>query len=336
MRVPGHPPRLARWSRSRQRSLGIAPTGTVNFKDGGTTITGCGTAGLSGSGNSKTATCLISNLAVGVHSIVASYSGDPGNAASSSAPLSQVITSTAVPVAATFVGSDVATKGNWRGVYGADGYAILNDSTSYPAYAQVTPGGQQSYVWAAQPDSDPRALQRATTGRIAACWYSPGLVGSSFSVDVNLTDGAVHRVALYLLDWDTTVRVTRVDVLDAATQQVLSTQTLQSFNGGVYLVWNLQGHVILRFTSTGGSNAVLSGLSSARDVKDCPRRWSKAVAVPLAGVVQRRASTVVATRLKDVNASARCRWRTRESPTPTSPRRCRRRSGLYRRSSPMA
>jgi len=169
-------------------------------------------------------------------------------------------TSTVVPNSATFIGTDVATKGNWRGVYGADGYAILNDSTGYPAYAQVTPSGQQSYVWAAQPDTDARALQRATTGRIAACWYSPGLVGSSFSVDVNLTDGAAHRVALYLLDWDNNGRVVRIDVLDAATQQVLSTQNVQSFSGGTYLVWNLQGHVSVRLTSTGGTNAVLSGI----------------------------------------------------------------------------
>jgi hypothetical protein len=28
----------------------------------------------------------------------------------------------------------------------------------------------------------------------------------------------------------------------------------------VYLLWNLQGHVILRFTKLGGVNAVLSGL----------------------------------------------------------------------------
>ena len=199
-------------------------------------------------------------LAAGVHSIVANYAGDSGNAASISTPLSQVISGTTVPAAATFVGTDVATKGNWQGVYGAHGYNIINDSASYPAYAQVTPSGQQSCVWNAQPGTDVRALQRATSGRIAACWYSAGLVGGSFSVDVNLTDGAAHRVALYLLDWDNNGRAIRVDVLDATTQQVLSTQNVQSFSGGVYLVWNLQGHVILRLTSTGGTNAVLSGL----------------------------------------------------------------------------
>src|SRR6185295_2791781 len=67
----------------------------------------------------------------------------------------------ALPNGATFVGTDVATKGNWQGVYGAQGYNIINDSSSYPAYAQVTPSGQQSCVWDAQPNTDPRALQRA-------------------------------------------------------------------------------------------------------------------------------------------------------------------------------
>ena len=46
---------------------------------------------LAGSGNTKTASCSTSSLAAGTHSIVAAYSGDPANAGSASAPLSQVI-----------------------------------------------------------------------------------------------------------------------------------------------------------------------------------------------------------------------------------------------------
>jgi len=172
----------------------------------------------------------------------------------------QNYTATAVAgTAATFLGSDTATQGNWQGRYGSDGYAVINDTTSYPAYAQVNVSGQNNLTWAAQ-SSDVRALQRASGGRIAACWYSSGLVGGNFTVDVNLTDGAAHRVAFYLLDWDNNGRSVRVDVLDATTQQVLSTQTAQSFSGGVYLTWSLQGHVLIRFTSTAGTNAVLSGI----------------------------------------------------------------------------
>jgi hypothetical protein len=70
---------------------GSAPTGTVNFKDGASSISGCSAVALSGSGNSKTAICATSALGAGAHSIVASYAGDASNAASNSSTLSQTI-----------------------------------------------------------------------------------------------------------------------------------------------------------------------------------------------------------------------------------------------------
>ena len=70
---------------------GSSPTGSVNFKDGGSSISGCSAVALIGSSNARTAACSTSGLAVGTHTIVASYSGDSGNAASSSTPLSQVV-----------------------------------------------------------------------------------------------------------------------------------------------------------------------------------------------------------------------------------------------------
>jgi hypothetical protein len=70
---------------------GAAPTGTVSFRNSGTPISSCGAVSVIGTGNARTAACSLSGLAVGIHSIVASYSGDTGNAASTSAALSQVI-----------------------------------------------------------------------------------------------------------------------------------------------------------------------------------------------------------------------------------------------------
>ena len=71
---------------------GVAPTGTVNFRDGAVSIPGCAAVSLSGGGNMRSATCIAYALTVGTHSIVAAYSGDGSNGAASSAPLSQVIT----------------------------------------------------------------------------------------------------------------------------------------------------------------------------------------------------------------------------------------------------
>ncbi len=77
---------------------GNSPTGTVVFTADGTTIPGCGAVALvAGPGSSRIAACGTSGLTLGVHSIVASYSGDAGNLASVSSTLSQVINPGAVP-----------------------------------------------------------------------------------------------------------------------------------------------------------------------------------------------------------------------------------------------
>ena len=257
-------------------SAGSSPTGSVSLTDGGSALAGCTSLALTGSGNTRTAACTISSLAAGTHSIVAGYSGDAANAPSSSAALSQVINGAATTATASFVGTDTTTQGNWKGVYGSDGYAVIGDTTNYPAYAQVTAAGNSSWVWAAQ-STDPRALQRGvTTGRIAATWYS----ATSFTVDVNLTDGNPHRVALYNLDWDTTTRAQRVDILDATSGAVLDSRNVTSFNGGQYLVWTISGHVTIRITMTARVNALPSGIFfggqvTGSEFSHCARRSTR-------------------------------------------------------------
>ena len=74
---------------------GTAPTGSVNFIDGASSIAGCSAVALTGSGDSKTAKCTTSSLTAATHSIVASYGGDSGNAGSSSTALSEVVNAVA-------------------------------------------------------------------------------------------------------------------------------------------------------------------------------------------------------------------------------------------------
>jgi uncharacterized repeat protein (TIGR01451 family) len=162
-----------------------------------------------------------------------------------------------VAATAAFVKTDTTAQGTWKGVYGADGEAINGDATSYPSYAQVTLSGQSPFVWTSS-TADVRGLQKfAATDRIASAWYT----WSNMSMEVNLTDGNTHQVALYCLDWDGGgARAERIDVLDAASNAVLDTRSISGFQGGQYLVWNLKGHVKLKVTVTGGANAVVSGL----------------------------------------------------------------------------
>jgi IPT/TIG domain len=163
---------------------------------------------------------------------------------------------------ASFVKNDATTQGSWTSAYGSDGYDISQSSASLPAYAAVSIAGNANYVWNGA-TSDPRALQvPGSSSGLAACWYTPSTAaGASFTIDVNLTDGQTHQVALYALDWDGYgPRSERIDVLDT-NGDVLDSRTLSSFQGGQYEVWDISGHVQFRITNlVNGSNAVISGL----------------------------------------------------------------------------
>ena len=129
------------------------------------------------------------------------------------------------------------TQGAWKGVYGADGFYLAQDPSSnnpsLPSYATVALTGNSNYTWAGS-TSESRGLQKAAAGstdRLAACWYA----ASSFSIDVHLTDGQAHQVALYALDWDAgaaNARTETVQAIDDATGAVLDTRTVSTFRGG--------------------------------------------------------------------------------------------------------
>lgn len=115
-----------------------------------------------------------------------------------------------------------------------------------------------TYPWTLS-TSDSRALVVDSVGdRIATTWYS----SSSFSFDVDLTDGNPHQLALYALDWDRAGRSEKVTITDAGTGTQLISQTVTNFGNGVYLMWQITGNVVITVQLSPGSspNAVISGV----------------------------------------------------------------------------
>ena len=155
---------------------------------------------------------------------------------------------------ASYAGTDATSQGNWTPDYGADGDYIANYAANPPSYATVNLTGQSTWTWT-NSTTDVRALKTSGGQGIASTYY-----GSSFSIAVNLTDGQEHKVALYLLDWDTTARAEAIQVLDATSKAVLDTETFTSFHNGVYAVWNIKGNVVIQVKDTGGINAVVAGI----------------------------------------------------------------------------
>ena len=138
------------------------------------------------------------------------------------------------------------------------------------ASARAAPSFCSSGCWAGQTD-DPRGLEKVsdptnTKDRIAACWYTPSTdAGAGYTIDVNITDGQTHRMALYLLDWDGWPgggRSESISLADGSTSAaVFDTRNAMQFQNGIYFVWQVRGHVRITVTnSRAGSNAVASGL----------------------------------------------------------------------------
>jgi hypothetical protein len=100
--------------------IGNAPAGTVSFADAGQAIGGCAAVPLAGTGNTRTAACVTSQLAVGVHSIRAVFGGDSSNVSVSNAvPLSQVIVAATPPWVDDAIPAGAVRGGapwNWVGV----------------------------------------------------------------------------------------------------------------------------------------------------------------------------------------------------------------------------
>lgn len=143
---------------------GYQPSGTLTFKDGATVL---GTATLSGTGNSRSATYTTNALALGSHSITITYSGDannnPGTSSASSYTINKYSTTTTVvsntnpstygqsiTLTATVSGTgsptgNITFKDQSNNVLGT---VELNGGTTAILSTSALKGGTPSYVYA--------------------------------------------------------------------------------------------------------------------------------------------------------------------------------------------
>jgi hypothetical protein len=159
---------------------------------------------------------------------------------------------------ATFVGVDSTTQGNWIGTYGADGN-YLPSTASVPAYASATPVEDPNPTWQLSGfwlQASDHSLELPSGGRDGGTWYCgwscPDPHGVSWEVD--FSDAAWHKLSFYVLDVTGYASWLRFVVSDPV-GNVLDTRDLPNdpsgtnYKNGVYLSWNVRGHVVVKVMS---------------------------------------------------------------------------------------
>jgi RHS repeat-associated protein len=126
--------------------VGTEPTGSVSFMDGATQL---GTAALSGSGNSRTATLTSNAMAAGTRSITAVYAGDTSNSASTSPVRTQTVNKANVTVSGFTVTPNPVNNGQnmtfTATVTGVNPTGVVRFADYYAYY----PGGARTIITSA-------------------------------------------------------------------------------------------------------------------------------------------------------------------------------------------
>jgi hypothetical protein len=191
---------------------------------------------------------------------VISVSPAAGTSVATASTVNLVVSSgSTATTSATYTGLDTMTQGTWTGKYGSNGFSIANDSannTIPSSLVTLSFTGDAQYTWSTAASANALQVSSGSASDIASCYYS----GTSYSINLNLTDGNPHKISLYLLDFDSTTRAETISILNASTNTVLNTQSFSGFENGEYAIWEITGNVIIQVTDTAGANAVVSGI----------------------------------------------------------------------------
>ena len=225
---------------------GVAPTGTVAFRNGPQVLAGCGAVALVGGGNVRTAQCSTGALAVGSYEFTAVYSGDGANGPAEGTAAQTV---TAVPGQACNTFTDV------------DSGSVFCPNVEWLKNRGVTLGCTSATLYCPT-DSVVRLsmaafmnrLGTALTGAVQATEASPGAVSVGAGTVVCQTPGFVAS------GFARRAQVDAVFMGTAAAQTQFGADLVASFDGGA--TWSPLSATASRSTIPAGRWANLRAVGS--------------------------------------------------------------------------
>ena len=173
---------------------------------------------------------------------------------------------------APFVKLDKTTQGNWGGVYGKDGYALLNyhgkgkHQVTLPGFCKSINYHRANHANLTLATQDPRAPAADSSNAAArkiGCIHTgnPRACRQRFGVDIAVADNSTYDLALYFVDWDKSGMRLSAEILDLETKELIGpTKYVEDSTNGAYLVYRVTGSCRVSVNHIRGRNATLSAL----------------------------------------------------------------------------
>ncbi len=274
-------------------------TGTVNFEDGGVTITGCGAKAVAAAG---TATCAAAYAGPGSHSITATYSGDGNFAGSTSATFDQNVnqgaTSTALgsSVNPSRTGANVTFTATVTATAPASG--TRTGAMNFQADGVTITGcGAQAVAASGKATCVTNGLAVGTTAITAVYSGDANFTGSTSSTLTQVVNqgATATTLASSLNPSSTGVNVTFTATVKAtAPASGTRTGTVDFQDGGVDIAGCGAQAVAAAGTASCTTNALVAGSHSITATYSGDANFVTSTSAPLAQTVMSTTSTVVA------------------------------------------
>jgi len=173
---------------------------------------------------------------------------------------------------AAFIKIDKKTQGNWGGVYGKDGYALLNyhgenkHQMTIPAFCKSITyhrARHANLTLATQDVRAPAADSSNAAARKIGCIHTgnPAPCQQRFGVDIAVEENSVYDLALYFVDWGKSGMRLSVEILNLETKELIGpTKYVDDSTNGAYLVYRVTGSCRVSVNHIRGRNATLSAL----------------------------------------------------------------------------
>jgi len=178
------------------------------------------------------------------------------------------------PAAATIVGIDTSTRGNWIGKYGSEGLMIPFATTNYPSYVTVAANNATPVLTLANSNDRPESLlrpdgQSRLLSECASEWRNT--YRGTMELNFRFKDSWVHRVSIYMVDYHGGTRTGRLEVYDPYFDQILKSVNFANYTNGQYITLELRNFADVRITPTDSANVTsFSGLFFETPILDIP------------------------------------------------------------------